>query len=77
VTDFEATDFFRGTGLVADPYEYFDWLRAQLPVHQDTHHDVMLVTGYDEAAAIHADHVDVLFVQLPAPSPRMDPDTLD
>jgi hypothetical protein len=55
VTDFEATDFFRGTDLIADPYEYFDWLREQCPVHQETHHDVMVMTGYDEAVAIYAD----------------------
>jgi cytochrome P450 len=55
VTDFEATDFFRGRDLIADPYEYFDWLRTQCPVHRETHHDVMMVTGYDEAVAIYAD----------------------
>jgi cytochrome P450 family 150 subfamily A5 len=55
VTDFEATDFFRGSDLIADPYEYFDWLRAECPFHQGTHPNVMVVTGYDEAVAIYAD----------------------
>jgi cytochrome P450 len=54
VTDFHGTDFFRGRDLIADPYGYFDWLRAQCPVHREPHHDVMMVTGYDEAAAIAA-----------------------
>ena len=62
---FEASDFFRGRDLIADPYGYFDWLRAQCPVHREPHHDVMMVTGYDEAAAIYAEHLDVLVVQLP------------
>ena len=53
--DHEATDFFRGSDLIADPYGYFDWLRGQCPVHREPHHDVMMVTGYDEAMAIYAD----------------------
>src|SRR6476646_5214974 len=54
VTDFESSDFFRGRDLIADPYGYFDWLRTQCPVHREPHHGVMMVTGYDEAAAISA-----------------------
>ena len=49
MTDFEAIDFFRGDELVADPYPYFDGLRAQCPVRREPHHDVVMVTGYDEA----------------------------
>ena len=33
--DYDAIDFFRGDELVADPYPYFDWLRAQCPVHRE------------------------------------------
>ncbi len=54
MTGFEATDFFRGSELIADPYGYFDWLRAQCPVHREPHHGVMMVTGYEEAAAVSA-----------------------
>ena len=32
MTDFDAIDFFRGDELVADPYPYFECLRAQCPV---------------------------------------------
>ena len=39
--DYDAIDFFRGNELVADPYPYFDWLRAQCPVHREPHHDVV------------------------------------
>ncbi len=55
VPDFDATDFFRGDELVADPYTYFDWLRSQCPVHRERHHDVMMVTGYEEAIAVYND----------------------
>ena len=55
MTDYDAIDFFRGDELVADPYPYFDWLRAQCPVQREPHHDVMMVTGYDEAIAVYND----------------------
>ena len=55
VTDYDAIDFFRGDELVADPYPYFDWLRAQCPVQRERHHGVMMVTGYDEAIAVYND----------------------
>jgi cytochrome P450 len=45
-------DFFRDENLVADPYPYFDALRARCPVQREPHHDVMMVTGYDEAVEI-------------------------
>ena len=54
-TDYDAIDFFRGNDLVADPYPYFDWLRAQGPVHRESQHGVYMVTGYDEACAVYAD----------------------
>jgi cytochrome P450 len=55
VTDYDAIDFFRGDELVADPYPYFDWLRAQCPVQRERHHGVVMVTGYDEAIAVYND----------------------
>jgi cytochrome P450 len=54
-TDYDAIDFFRGNELVADPYPYFDWLRGQCPVQRESHHDVMMVTGYEEAIAVYND----------------------
>jgi cytochrome P450 len=55
VTDFDGIDFFRDPSLVADPYPYFDHLRAACPVQREPHHDVMMVTGYDEAIAVYHD----------------------
>jgi cytochrome P450 len=55
VNDFDALDFFRDDSLVADPYPYFDHLREQCPVRREPHHDVFMVTGYDEAVAVYND----------------------
>src|SRR5712691_4827432 len=52
VVDWEAMDFFRDDGLVADPYPYFDALRGQCPVRREPHHGVVMVTGYDEAVQV-------------------------
>ncbi len=53
--DYDAIDFFRSTEFVADPYPYFDHLRTRCPVTREPHHDVMMVTGYDEAVAVYND----------------------
>jgi cytochrome P450 len=55
VKDFEAIDFFRDEKVVADPYPYFDALRGQCPVRRENHHDVMMVTGYEEALQVYND----------------------
>jgi cytochrome P450 len=53
--DFDAVDFFRDRSVVADPYPYFDHLRSRCPVTRESHHDVMMVTGYEEAVAVYND----------------------
>ncbi|WP_371657621.1 cytochrome P450 [Streptomyces sp. NBC_00280] len=55
MNDFEAIDFFRDEGAVADPYPYFEALRGQCPVQRENHHDVVMVTGYDEAVQVFSD----------------------
>ncbi len=50
--EFDGIDFFRGNELVADPYPYYDHLRAQCPVQVEPEHDVVMVTGYDEAVSV-------------------------
>jgi cytochrome P450 len=52
VTDLEALNFFRDDALVADPYPYYDALRQRCPVQREPHHDVTMVTGYDEAVEV-------------------------
>ena len=53
--DYDAIDFFRGNEVVDDPYPYFDHLRGRCPVTREPHHDVMMVTGYDEAVQVYND----------------------
>jgi cytochrome P450 len=55
VNDVDALNFFRDDGLVADPYPYFDALRGRCPVRREPHHDVVMVTGYDEAVQVFHD----------------------
>ena len=50
--DFDDLDFFGSNAFVADPYPYFEHLRARCPVQREPHHDVVMVTGYDEAVAV-------------------------
>lgn len=53
--NYDEVDFFRSDEFVADPYPYFEHLRAKCPVTREPHHDVMMVTGYDEAVAVYND----------------------
>ncbi len=55
MTDFDSIDFFRDDTLIADPYPYFEHLRNECPVRRESHHDVVMVTGYDEAVAVYTD----------------------
>ena len=54
----------RATSSSPTRIPYFDWLRAQCPVHREAQHGVYMVTGYDEACAVYADTDIVLVVQL-------------
>jgi cytochrome P450 len=53
--DLTAMDFFRDDRLVENPYPYFDALRRQCPVVREPHHDVTMVTGWDEAVEVFND----------------------
>lgn len=56
MADAEEPDFFTSGALIADPYPYYDALRARCPVQREPPHDVVMVTGYDEALAVYRDH---------------------
>jgi cytochrome P450 len=49
--DVETTDYFTDPSLLADPYDFYDNVRA-CPVRREPHHGVMMVSGYDEFAAL-------------------------
>ncbi|MET8207702.1 cytochrome P450 [Streptomyces sp. NPDC005373] len=53
--DAEAADFFRDEEAVADPYPYFEALRGKCPVQRERHHDVVMITGYNEAVEVYND----------------------
>ena len=55
MTNFDEVDFFRDNSVVSDPYPYFDELRSKNRIIKEPHHDVYMVTGYDEAVAIYND----------------------
>jgi cytochrome P450 family 150 subfamily A5 len=55
MTDLSAKDFFRDPALLVEPYAYFDAVRARCPVWREGHHQVVLVTGYDEALEVYND----------------------
>jgi cytochrome P450 len=53
MTDFAGVDFLTDQSLVADPYPYYDYLRAQSPVLRLQPHGFVAVTGYDEALGVY------------------------
>jgi cytochrome P450 len=55
MTNFEEIDFFRDEAMLVDPYPYFEAIRGQCPVWREPHHDVVMVTGYEEAMEIYSD----------------------
>ena len=55
MSDYDGIDFFRDQTLIEDPYPYFEFLRQECPVRRERHHDVVMVTGYEEALAVYHD----------------------
>lgn len=55
MTELETLNFFTDQTLVADPYPYMEAMRSGCPVRREPHHNVMVVTGYDEALAVFGD----------------------
>lgn len=50
--DFIERDYFNDLSVLLDPYEYFEEIRRQGPVYQMQRHDILMVTGFDEAAEV-------------------------
>src|ERR1039458_5294336 len=53
----ETRDFFRDESLFVNPYPYYETIRAQCPVQREPNHDVVMITGLDEAVAVYTDQV--------------------
>ena len=56
MTDLATIDYFSDQDVAQDPYEYLACLREQNPVFREPHHDVYVVTGYDETIRAFKDH---------------------
>jgi cytochrome P450 family 150 subfamily A5 len=54
-TKMEEKDFFRDQSLFVDPYPYYDSIRSRCPVQREPHHDVVMVTGFEEAIEVYTD----------------------
>ena len=55
--EMETRDFFRDESLFVNPYPYYETIRAQCPVQREPNHDVVMITGLDEAVAVYTDQV--------------------
>ncbi|EFC80854.1 cytochrome P450 [Parafrankia sp. EUN1f] len=55
MSDLETPDYFRDAQLVADPYPFLEQMRDRCPVLREDHHNVVMVTGYEEAVEIFHD----------------------
>ena len=55
MTDLASVDYFSDQAIAQDPYDYFDYLRAQGPAFREPHHGVVAVTGYAEVMAAFKD----------------------
>lgn len=56
MVDLAAVDYFSDQAVTQDPYDYYEYLRANGPVFAEPHHGVVAVTGYDEVLAAFKDH---------------------
>lgn len=55
MTELDQINFFKDQSVVADPYPYMEAMRAGCPVRREPHHNVLVVTGYEEAVAVFGD----------------------
>jgi cytochrome P450 len=53
--DATTIDYFADAALVEDPYDYYEAVRSLGPVFREPFQGTFVVTGYDEAVAIHRD----------------------
>lgn len=53
--DWDFADYFRSNEYVDDPFPYFDELRERSPIVREPYHNIVMVTGYDEAVQIFND----------------------
>jgi len=59
MADYDDTDFFMDLDLVENPYPYFEYLRQQGAAAYLPQHNVLAVTDFEEALAVHLDNTDL------------------
>ncbi|MCT7658079.1 cytochrome P450 [Mycobacterium deserti] len=55
MSDLASVDYFTDQAVAQDPYDYYEYLRAQGPVFREPHHGVVAVTGYAEVMSAFKD----------------------
>src|ERR1700683_2617506 len=55
MSTFEDANFFTDRPIQDDPYDYFDWVRQQGPVWQESRYGLFMITGHPEAMAVYSD----------------------
>ncbi len=55
MTDLANVDYFTDAEVAQEPYDYWEYLRAQGPVFREPHYGVVAVTGYQEVHAAFKD----------------------
>jgi len=71
MSEIAVADWFTDLSLIADPFPYYEQLRARGPVIREPHHGVVVVTGYEEGIAVYRD--DEKFSSINAPSGPLPP----
>ena len=55
MTDVDSVNFFKDRDVVADPYPYLEALHTRCPVSKEPHHNVWMVTGWEECTEVAGD----------------------
>jgi cytochrome P450 len=55
MSNFDGANFFIDRAVQDDPYDYFDWVRQQGPVWQESRYGLFMITGHPEAMAVYGD----------------------
>ncbi len=55
MTDYDSIDYFTDTGILEDPFPFYEHLRSKCPIEPTGPHGMMAVTGCAEALAIYRD----------------------
>jgi cytochrome P450 len=55
VVELHTRDWLSDPSLIADPFPYYEAVRAQGPIYREPSHGMFVVTGYDEMLEVYRD----------------------